>query len=114
MDPIGLGFEQYDPTGIYNATADSGSGALNDGDQQGPFVGAVQLATKLAESTAVAHCMTTQWFRWSTGRLETGDDSANIDALADQFESNGEKIQDLLVSIASSDFYRYRRAVGGQ
>jgi hypothetical protein len=109
MDPIGLGLEQYDAAGIYTMARDSGSGALAISDQQGSFTGGVELAQRLAASDDVARCMTTQWFRWAAGRTETADDQPNLDALATGFLADGENIQDLLVTIASSDMFRYRR-----
>src|SRR5262249_33669546 len=67
LDPIGFGFEHYDPMGRWR-DKDQGlpvdaSGMVTDSkDVNGAFDGAVALAKKLAESEEVRACVVTQWF----------------------------------------------------
>src|SRR5205814_1077899 len=82
MDPIGLGFENFDPVGRWR-TMDEGqsvsnAGVINDSDDvDGPFNGPVELGAKLAQSKQVRGCIVTEWFRFANGRAEAQLDTAN-------------------------------------
>src|SRR6185436_17516181 len=66
MDPIGLTFENYDAMGRWrdkeNGLAIDASGDLKGTDVDGPFVGAVELAKKLASSQKASDCVVRQLF----------------------------------------------------
>jgi hypothetical protein len=101
MDPIGLAFENYDGLGRWRDTEGGqpidASGMLKGTDVDGPFVGAVALAQKLAASPRVAACAVRQVFRFAFGRFETPDDTPTLAHLAGAFGANQQKILDLLV-----------------
>ena len=90
IDPIGFGFEHYDPLGRFRTTDDGlpvdASGDVVDSETAGgPFVGAVELAERLAESEEVADCAVRQWFRYAFGREETDEDGATLRSLREAF-----------------------------
>lgn len=103
MDPIGLTLEHYDGLGRWrdteNGLAIDDSGKLTGTDVDGPFVGAIELAKKMAGSHQVAACAVKQLFRFAFGRYETPDDQPTIDALASGFETGQRRILDLAVSM---------------
>jgi hypothetical protein len=115
MDNLGYAFESYDGVGRFRTTErgkpvdDSGSVVGTDVD--GPFKGAAELAHKLAGSKQVQSCMSTQWFRYAFGRLETKVDQCVLDSLGKSFASNDMRLGDLLMAIVESDAFRTYTAV---
>jgi hypothetical protein len=104
MDPIGFGFEGYDAVGRIRTT-DGGqpvdsSGQLDDV----AFVGAVDLSSKLASSSAVRACAATQWFRFALSRTESMDDACSIQTATQMLEKTG-SLQELVVAIATSNSF---------
>jgi hypothetical protein len=116
MDPIGLGFEHYDSLGAYRTM--DGLGAVDatgefvevDADLVGPFVGALELANKLAGSGQVQNCVAAQWFRFSLGRIESQNDACSIQAIRAGFRASGGNIRTLIAQIALSDAFRHVRS----
>jgi len=102
MDPIGLAFENYDGIGRWRDTEGGqpidASGNLKGTDVDGPFVGAVALAQKLATSPQVAACTVKQLFRFGFGRFETPEDEPTLDHLAASFQTSKQSIIELLVA----------------
>src|SRR5262249_7864314 len=87
MDPIGLGFENYDPIGAYRTMdglgpVDATGNVIGAGpDLAGSFNGAIDLANKLAASQEVSNCFAQQWFRFSLGRMESTNDACSIQGI---------------------------------
>jgi hypothetical protein len=102
MDPIGLSFENYDGIGQWRDTEGGqtidASGMLKGTDVDGPFVGAVELAQKLASSQQVAACAVKQLFRFAYGRFETPEDQPTLDHLASAFGTSQQKLVELIVA----------------
>ncbi len=66
LDPIGVGFENYDAIGRYRSDEqglpiDANGELINAGSSSGPFSGAVELAKKLSTSPEVRACVQKQW-----------------------------------------------------
>jgi hypothetical protein len=103
MDPIGLAFENYDALGRWRDTEGGqpidASGMLKGTDVDGPFVGVVELAQKLASSPQVSACAVRELFRFGFGRFETSEDKATLDQLTMGFETNRQMIVELLVAM---------------
>jgi len=117
MDPLGFGFEHYDPIGQWRtvdgpSTVDA-SGMVTGTDVDGPYDGAVALMTKLSASQQVANCVATQWFRFATGRTETTADMCTLQTIQKQFSSSQADMRTLPVAIATSDAFRYRTPSAG-
>ena len=119
MDPIGLGFEHFDPIGAFRnvdglGAVDATGQIINAGpDLDGSFNGAVELANKLAQSSEVRDCVASQWFRFSMGRMESMNDACSIQSLRDDFRASGGNIRDLLARIVLSPAFRSVRLNGG-
>ena len=115
LDPIGFGFENFDSTGRWRdeeaGRAVDASGFLQDTDVDGEFVGAVELAHRLAGSEQVSDCMVRQWFRYGYGRTESiRDDTCSLDQLEDAFDSAGGDLRELVIALTQSDAFLYRAA----
>jgi hypothetical protein len=112
MDPIGLGFEHYDPVGRWREN-DNGHPVLAKGkvvyaDVEGEFSGAVELAERLAGSEQVGRCFVKNWFRFAYGRSETPEDACTLAALYEDFAKSGYDIEKLIVSLTQTDAFLYR------
>jgi Protein of unknown function (DUF1592)/Protein of unknown function (DUF1588)/Protein of unknown function (DUF1587)/Protein of unknown function (DUF1585)/Protein of unknown function (DUF1595) len=113
MDPIGLGFEDFDGAGIFRATENGqpvdDSGEVKDSDVPGMFHGVGELSGKLASSAQVQSCVATHWFRYGYGRGETDSDSCSMTRIKSQFAAGGFKIRDLLIALTQTDAFTYRQ-----
>jgi hypothetical protein len=119
MDPIGFGFENYDGLGRWR-TSDQGkpvdaSGKLTFTDVDGPFDGVSELAAKLAQSETVRDCVAGTFLRYVAAPESTIDSCSQKKLRAVLAASNGD-LRELLVAIAVTDAFQYRRdaAGGGQ
>ena len=119
MDPIGLGFENFDPVGRWRTqdgtfAVDATGEVVPPSDVNGKFNGAVELAAKLAQSQEVRECIVTEWFRFANGRAETTDlDPCTLQTLKGQFEAAGHDMREIPVQMAVSDAFRFRSMDGG-
>ncbi len=113
IDPVGLGFENYDAIGQWRATENGktvdSSGNLFDADVSGPFTGATELGGKLADSGEVRGCYALAWFRFAHGRTATDEDACSLQGLARQVEATGGNVKGLLVSLTGTDAFRFRK-----
>lgn len=114
MDPIGFGFEHFDGIGKYRneesgKPVDSKGQFVNTLDIDGTFDGVPALAKKLAGSKQVADCVVTQWFRFGYGRVESDADRCTVDRLQKTFSAAKQDARELLVQLALSDSFRYRK-----
>ncbi|HEY2901233.1 MAG TPA: DUF1592 domain-containing protein [Polyangia bacterium] len=118
IDPIGLGFENYDAVGKYR-TVDNGqpvdaSGQLTGTDVDGAFDGVPALGQKLAASSEVQDCMATQWFRYMLTRTEGPADGCSISDLGTKFRAAGASLNALPAAMVQTDAFLYRRPLDSQ
>ncbi len=113
MDPVGLGFENYDAAGRWRSRENDkpidASGNLLQIDVAGSFNGAVELGRKLSESNDVQACFCTQWFRYANGRAETEADACSLAALQARLKAAGGNLPELVVALTQTDSFLYRR-----
>lgn len=116
MDPVGLGFEQFDASGRFrereNGLAIDVKGELMDVDVAGPFNGPLELAQKLAQSGLVSSCQVQHWFRFAYARGESADDACTLDKLNATLEQSGGHLPSLAKALTDTDTFLYRKAVG--
>lgn len=120
LDPLGLPFEHYDEFGRYR-DADQGlpidatggftmvksKGMVVD-PTQAPIDGADDLGAQLADLPEARQCLVQNWFRFAAGHQEENSDACTVYSLLDHFNTSGQKLDDLLVAIATSDSFRNR------
>jgi hypothetical protein len=115
IDPVGLGFENFDAVGRWRDTENGlpidASGNLLNTDVDGAFVGAAELATKLAQSEQVADCMMKTWARFAYGRSETLEDACSLEQTRETFEGSQRDIKQLVLALTQTDAFLYRKAV---
>ena len=116
LNPPGFAFENYDAMGRWR-TEDNGlpvdaSGTVTfAGGEAISFENGVDFAHKLASSPRVHDCYVLRWTRYATGvQFVEGDEG--LGALQKSFRQNS-NVPDLLVRLATSDLFRYRRVDGG-
>ncbi len=114
MDPVGIGFEHYDPVGRWRTDEGSGvpvdaSGLMTYSSQQGSFYGAIDLSGKVAAAPEVKNCFATQWFRAAWGR-EPGDaDVCTIDSMQTAFEDG--RVLDLVRHMPHTNTFQQRARI---
>ncbi len=114
MDPIGLGFEEFD--GIAQLrTTEAGrpidaSGEVTGMSWDGKFMGALDLQKKLAASDEAQECLVRNWFRYGYGRTELDNvDDCSLERVRIQFQEGKLGIKQLLAALATTDAFLYRR-----
>lgn len=126
IDPIGMGFEQYNAIGVFQKkmTLQFGGGRQGNRQQQPTMVeldldtsGQIQgiensafttpkeLGKLLAESPACQRCIVKQLFRYALGREETTQDQPVIDGLVEKFRTSGFRFRELIVALVTSDLF---------
>lgn len=111
IDPLGFAFERYDGIGAFRDQYANGRQIDTFGtydDLVIRFDDALELTDRLVETGRVRDCYATQWFRYAVGRVET-DDDCSLEQVQERFSSSGGNVQDLMIGIAESDAFRYRR-----
>ena len=118
IDPVGFGFEQFDPIGAWrdldagqpvDATGSvEGLEDLGGGDVQA-FATLPELAQILVDSQAAPQCFARQYFRFTHGRHETDEDDCALQQLQERFDETGHDIVDLVVATLTAPEFRYRK-----
>lgn len=114
LNPFGFPFEAYDWVGAHRteengATIDT-SVDIDIAVFAGSFSNASELVVALAESELAQDCYATHWFRYAMGRRETELDSCSLDEIRTAFSASEGDVRELLIAIAVSDGFRFRRA----
>ncbi len=113
IDPIGFGLERFDRQGKYRTTDDGLPQCAIDGDGTVDglaFNGATGLTDALLASNGqFEHCITTQLFRYASGRREDVRDQAFLGRLSRQFIAGDRDFLELVVELVSDDTFAFRR-----
>jgi hypothetical protein len=118
IDPVGFGFERFDPIGLARATENGkpidASGDMNDVEGLGtatsaPFSSLPALGQRLAASQRAHTCFVRQYFRFGRGYLDGADDRCAIEALRKRFEAGGWNIRELMVGVTLLPEFVVRR-----
>jgi mono/diheme cytochrome c family protein len=124
IDPIGFGLERFDAIGVkrdkFRLQFPAGGGGGGGGGRRAPmksvdldidptgyvagipdskFSSPSQLGAVLAKSAQCQECMVKQYFRYTSGRLETPADRPLIRQLADNFQKSQFRFKELIVSM---------------
>jgi hypothetical protein len=112
MDPIGLGFEHYDPLGQWrdmdNGLPVDARGEIIGTDVAGTFDGAIELSHKLAESDRAMDCFARNWLRFALGRSDLDADAGALAVARHQFAEAGFEIKELLVALTATRAFRHQ------
>lgn len=117
MDGIGFGFEHFDAIGAWRTTYTSGTpvdatGILAvppAGVTEGEFVGAVELAQRIAASDEVAGCYVDHFVHHARGAAPTTEvEQCASEDLVAAFVESGQDLPQLVAEFVGSDGFRYR------
>lgn len=108
MDPIGLGFEQYDAVGVF---VDGNAPGVVHGLDEPDFDGALELSDRLAQTPQVAECFAEQLFAFANRRAVEEGDECDVARIREAFVEGDGDIRELLVTFAVSDAFT---GMGGQ
>jgi hypothetical protein len=117
MDPIGFGYGNFDGIGRWRAMEEGkpidSSGMLAGTDVEGAFRGPVELAGKLASSQQVRDCVMTTLVGFGQGPGVAAD-SCLTTRLRKAFDESRHDLRALILAIAQSDGFQYRRQLPGE
>jgi hypothetical protein len=110
MDPIGLGFENYDSVGRYRDTeagqpVDASGEIISSAETNLKFDGVAELAGALSQSPEVERCFAMQWFRFAYGLSEEGALKCALEDMQANFADKGGSIRELLLSTTRSEHF---------
>ncbi|MCA9539623.1 MAG: DUF1592 domain-containing protein [Myxococcales bacterium] len=106
IDPPGFLFEHFDSIGRYRTEVD-GFPVDATGDFDGtPLHDSVDLAAMLRHDARVGRCIAQQLYRHATSRLDTLDEQAVIDELADSMAEEGYTFDGLMRALVLSEGFR--------
>jgi hypothetical protein len=115
IDPVGIGFVQFDHTGRFDATINATeygiAPALPDANSPG-FSTLGELATKVREMPQVAACLANRVFTYANGREPERADTCAIEAAGAAFAQNGNSFAAMLKGMVTEPTFRLRRAPG--
>jgi hypothetical protein len=112
MDPIGFAFGNYDAAGLWQDTENGqlidASGELVMTDVDGTFIGARELAERLAESDDARRCYVQNWIRYAYRRGEAEQDVCTGPLLEDVFLNSDGNVRELLLALSRTEAFLYR------
>ncbi|MFO0632934.1 MAG: DUF1592 domain-containing protein [Nannocystaceae bacterium] len=116
MNPLGLGFEDYDAIGALRTVDIDGSAIDNSGEVvggpeavSGSFHGLAELQGKLAASEEVTACFAHQLMQYSFGITDDQVEDCAVAPVAAAFVAAEGDIRELVIALARSDAFRTRR-----
>lgn len=105
MDPLGLGFEQFDGLGAFR-THEAGMAIDASGELEGvPFEDAVGLGRVMRENPQVSACFVRNVYQYAVGRRVTPGEQPFLEYLERTFAKDGYRWPALLKRIATSDAF---------
>jgi hypothetical protein len=107
MDPVGLGLENFDGIGAYR-TMEVGQTIDASGNLDGvTYNDARGLGAALKNHPDLGSCLTRGVLRYTIAHIETMGEQPVVDALSQQFASNGYKFGSLVLGVVASASFRY-------
>jgi len=107
MDPLGFGLENFDAIGKYR-TLENGHPVDATGNLAGAtFDGLAQMGTVLRNAAVSGPCFVSKVYMNAQSRDAGQADAAILDTLASGFAASGNKADQLLLSLVSSDPFRF-------
>lgn len=119
LDGPGFGFENYDGAGQFrqfeNGKLINASAILRGMETYTPteeltFNDLNHLSKLVADSSSAAQCVARQYYRYTTGHLETAADQCALDSYLKTYSDNGYNLQTMLLSIVNAPNFTLRRA----
>ena len=107
LDPIGFGMENFDAIGSYRTT-DNGQPVDATGTLDGiAFSNLAGMETAVGKDPSTAPCLVANLYVNALGRSAIGLDEPAINSLTTQLAGAGNRVDQLLVTLVSSDSFRF-------
>ena len=107
VDPLGFGLENFDAVGKYR-TLENGHPVDATGNLDGAtFDGLAQMGTVLRNAAISGPCFVSKVYMNAQSRDAVQADAAILDTLASGFAASGNKADQLLLTLVSSDPFRF-------
>jgi hypothetical protein len=113
IDPVGIGFAQFDPLGRFDKAVDLGVFGVAPGLPDAPsppFASVAELASKLRELPEVSACLSNRVFVYANGREPVREDACGIEGATQSFAQNSNSFSALLKGLVAAPTFRVRRA----
>jgi hypothetical protein len=116
IDPIGIGFAQFDQTGRFDGTLDGSiygvAPALPDAKANPGFTTLAELASKMQALPEVSACLASKLFTYTEGRAPVRADTCAVEAASKGFAAGGNDFAEMLKGMITAPSFRQRRAAG--
>lgn len=117
MDPIGFGMEDFDSAGLYRTMEGTSpvdaSGVLEGAGLDGStFSGLAELGAALRRQPVLGPCLVSKLYSEVLGRRALQADRGAIDQLAAGFSDSQHRLDQLLLTIVTSDSFRFAEPKG--
>ncbi|SEA43325.1 Cytochrome c553 [Thiothrix caldifontis] len=119
LDGPGFSFEKYDGVGQFrpleNGKPIEVSGILRGmetytPDEEISFNDLMHLSQLVADSDTAAQCVARQYYRYTTGRVETVADNCALESYLQTYAASGYNLQTMLLGIVNAPGFTVRRA----
>jgi hypothetical protein len=114
IDPIGIGFEQFNRSGAFDASIDPTvfgiTSALPDAPAPNTFQKVSELASMLRQMPEVPACLTDRAFLYVHGREPSSDDTCATADVTQEFVTSGSSFENLVEAVVADPAFRLRRA----
>ncbi|MEC8423228.1 MAG: DUF1588 domain-containing protein, partial [Myxococcota bacterium] len=113
MDPIGLGFENFDAIGRWRTT-EAGARIDPSGELDGtPFQTAWELGDAVSQHPALGRCLARTVYKYALGQDITDGEAAYVDWLGDAFAHDEHRVKALILRIIEGPAFRRVGEFGG-
>jgi hypothetical protein len=114
IDPIGIGFAQFDAAGRLDSKLDVSGYTVTKGlpdDEANPAYSSIaELSAKLSALPLVPSCVAGRAFLYVNGREPTATDACTVGSVTQAFNDGAQSFPALLAGIVKSPAFRLRRA----
>ena len=111
MDPLGLPFEAFGPSGRYRVEDQHGNAIETTGEisgtsnSDGEVADVRGLVDRLAASDQVQRCLARNMFVWAYGREPTGEDRCAVDRISTALNESGGDLREALVAVVTQEAF---------
>jgi hypothetical protein len=112
LDPIGVGFAQFDEAGAFDATVkitDYGITPRFEGAAEPDYATLAELAGKLSQMTDVPTCVAQKVFVYTQGRFPDEADACSVVQAGQRMADEGQQFGSIVTSLVESPAFRLRR-----
>jgi Protein of unknown function (DUF1592)/Protein of unknown function (DUF1588)/Protein of unknown function (DUF1587)/Protein of unknown function (DUF1585)/Protein of unknown function (DUF1595) len=112
LDPIGVGFAQFDEAGYFDASvkiSDYGLTPRFEGAADPELSSLADLAGKLSQAPELAECMAQKVFVYTQGRFPEGNDVCSVSAAGQRLVTDNYQFGSIVASLIESPAFRLRR-----